>query len=217
MKNIKTDVSDRRRSLIEAAGTLIVVKGDPRLVGTREIVAKAGASKSAIDYYFRNKAGLVEAVYAEVRHLYERDAVLEYVEAHRAFLGDRSRHKRLLEDILEAYFGFFAQLSGDDWRARLCIRVLKNNSPRSCEFLKARFDASISALFEVYRAVTGRADLQELYACYESYFLPIAAKFLSNYDRKKMERSIGLPTTYDRYLLDHCKKQLVRQWCGEGN
>lgn len=62
--------SDTRRRLLEAAGEVFAERGF-RDATIREIVARAGANIAAVNYHFRDKAGL----YAEVLEHFARESV----------------------------------------------------------------------------------------------------------------------------------------------
>lgn len=58
-------VDDARSRIVEAAVALFAVKGADD-VSLRELTAKAGVNGAAVNYYFGSKAGLEEAVFADV-------------------------------------------------------------------------------------------------------------------------------------------------------
>ena len=102
VRKCKEDAEKTRKAVLESALDVFAEKGYAKTTFD-EIAARAGFTKGAIYWYFRNKADLVAAL------------IVEYVQRQQKEIVASLPEENTLEDLLK-YFQKWAKLSRDDMR-----------------------------------------------------------------------------------------------------
>jgi TetR/AcrR family transcriptional regulator, regulator of cefoperazone and chloramphenicol sensitivity len=109
-----------RAQLIDAAGQLFAERGFAG-VSVRDIVAAAKTHLSAINYHFRDKAGLYRACVESALATPKLDAIQ---------LSDlqTGEPRKMLRKVVAALVGDSAVAPADSWKSRLYLRLLDDHS-----------------------------------------------------------------------------------------
>ena len=102
VRKSKEDAEKTRQAVLESALDIFAEKGYAKATFD-EIAARAGFTKGAIYWYFRNKADLVAAL------------IMEYVQRQQKEIAESLPEGNTLDDLL-VYFQKWASLSRDDMR-----------------------------------------------------------------------------------------------------
>lgn len=176
MKRKNKGAVGERGRLIEAAGRLLALKSDPKLVSVREILALAKVEKARAQSLFKNKGELFEAVYCKISEMYERDPIRKYLESHRGLLCTRRGQALFLSGLVDELNSFFENMRGT-WRGALC-GLLGRKNPEFMGFnLCRQFECSMASWCEIFEAISGHCDIFEASAKYSGIIMPIALRF----------------------------------------
>jgi AcrR family transcriptional regulator len=105
-----------RRKLVEAAGKLFADRGFAG-VGVRDIVAAAGVHLSAVNYQFRDKAGLFRACIVEAVSMPRFDAIDDDALV-------RAEPRDMLVKLVTLLMADMRESGAESWRSRLALRAL---------------------------------------------------------------------------------------------
>ena len=202
---------NKRQALIEAAVRLMVEKGDSRLVSTRAIVSMAQTSKSAIDYHFGNKAGLVEAVLDNIRKRHNCHCISGYYNKHRSLLDSNEGKTLFVTGLLDAYQEFFKKNDNNSWHMLVRQRVIQSYHEVGGNLLSVFLESDVNAFYNIFHAITGRNSTDESYAWFMTIMLPLSTR---GYRKNKLMFSGNqtLSPDYDDYFLEFCKNKLLAGW-----
>ena len=173
---------NKRQALIEATGRLLVEMGDARAVSTRAIVANARTSKSAIDYHFGNKAGLLNAVLNELRQLHGSHCIADFLHENKNI-----------------------------WHILLRQKVVQSYHEIGNRILSSFLEADMRAFYMVFKKITGRKDVNEAYAWFMNIMLPLSTRGYRK-NKLTFNGEVALSPDYDEFYLEFCKKQLLTGW-----
>lgn len=135
---------ETKARIIEAAGHLFAERGYHG-VTIRDVMAKAGASLSALGYHFKDKDGLYRAV---LIHACESDlAESGAIDAH-----EPEHAKAALFDVCRSFINDFAH-PASDWKAMLLQRECIEPSPA----FKEIFDKYYRPQFDAIKRIVARA------------------------------------------------------------
>lgn len=188
-----------RLALLEAAGPVFADKGY-RQATVREIVRRAGASLGAINYHFRDKAGLYEEVLT-----YAHDATIAQ---YQAAIATETCPEQQLFRFVRAVLSH--RLATDDeyaWAGRVLATELVNMNEHNRDMLFRRVIAPRQALLaSVVRALMGAHVSDEIVM---SHTLGVMGQYILYYaSRPVVEMSYGrVLTTAD---LDWISRHITR-------
>lgn len=155
---------DRRDIILDAGEALFSMHGFHG-VAVREIAKEAGVDPALLNYYFKSKRGVFDAVF-------ERRA--EIVNEQRLQSLARYRDSTVVltvEGCLQAFFEPVLhkwEQGGDGWRNYLRLVALINNTPAwGGQTIARYFDPVIQKLIEMLQKALPRARLEDLYWCYQ--------------------------------------------------
>lgn len=213
MKDINTvQRQNKRQALIDAAVRLIVEKGDPRLASTRTIVSMAHTSKSAIDYHFGNKAGLITAVLDELRKMHNCHCISDYEEKNKDLLNTHAGKIKFVNGLLDSFQDFFQKNESNAWHILLRQRVIQSYHEIGGSILSIFLESDVNAFYGIFRKITGRNSADEAYAWFMTIMLPLSTR---GYRKNKLAfwgKHVELSLDYDEYFLAFCKKSLLNGW-----
>lgn len=202
---------NKRQALIEAAGKLLAEKGDARAVSTRAIVARARTSKSAIDYHFGNKAGLLNAVLNKLRQLHSCRCIADFLHENEAMLETRDGQIQFICQLLEEFQKYFMREEKNTWHILLRQKVVQSYHEIDNRILASFLEADMAAFYAVFKKTTGRDDANEAYAWFMNVMLPLATRGYRK-DKLDFNGELVLSPDYDDFHLEFCKKQLLTGW-----
>ncbi|HCT30429.1 MAG TPA: hypothetical protein DIW31_06785 [Bacteroidales bacterium] len=128
-----------RDKLIETAKELFLTKGVDR-VGVREIATKAGINLSLMNYYFRSKEMLFEAIFEML--INEKAGVLKQI---------LNSDKHLDEKIKEYVYGYIDMLVEDQLLVSFVLSVIHRNNDKI---------ASMKSIYNLYNTDVFAAQLK---------------------------------------------------------
>ena len=202
---------NKRQALIEATGKLLVEMGDARAVGTRAIVAYARTSKSAIDYRFSNKAGLLNAVLNELQQLHGSHCIADFLRENEKMLENRDGQIQFISLLLDEFQNYFRREEKNTWYILLRRKVVQSYYEIGNCILTSFFEADMKAFYTVFKKVTGRDDVNEAYAWFMNIMLPLSTRgFRKN--QLTFNGEVVLSPDYDGVYLEFCKRQLMAGW-----
>lgn len=202
---------NKRQALIDAAGKLLVEKGDARAVGTRAIVASARTSKSAIDYHFGNKAGLLNAVLNELRQLHGCHCIADFLHKNGKMLETREGQIQFISSLLDEFQKYFMREEKNTWHILLRQKVIQSYHEIGNRILASFLESDVEAFFTVFKKITGRDDMNEAYAWFMNVMLPLSTR---GYRKNKLNFNgdFALSPDFDEFYLEFCKRQLMAGW-----
>jgi AcrR family transcriptional regulator len=143
-----------RLRLIQAAGEVFAEKGF-RAAQVRDICRRANANVAAVNYHFRNKAALYEAV---LRHAH-RSAMEKYPLG--AALSQANPRKRLAS-LIEMFLRRLLEGGSPSWHAKLLMREFADPTPtlgRVCrDYFQPTFDLFRNALHPLVGSSSAQLD-----------------------------------------------------------
>jgi TetR/AcrR family transcriptional regulator, regulator of cefoperazone and chloramphenicol sensitivity len=117
-----------RRKLIEAAGRLFADRGFAG-VGVRSIVAAAGVHLSAVNYQFRDKAGLYRACVAEAVAMPRFDAIDDAALV-------RAEPRDMLVKLVSLLMIDMRESGAEAWRSRLALRAIMDDDAETLDLIE---------------------------------------------------------------------------------
>lgn len=206
-----TNRENKRQALIEATGKLLVEKGDSRVVSTRAIVERAHTSKSAIDYHFGNKAGLLRAVLNELRQMHGCRCISDFLRKNEEKLENRAGQIQFVSDLLNEFQHYFMREEKNSWHILLRQKVIQSYHEIGNGILSSFLENDVQAFYRIFKRITGKDDINEAYAWFMNIMLPLSTR---GYRKNKLffNGELVLSSDYDEFYLDFCKKQLMFGW-----
>lgn len=141
---------DTRLRLIQAAGEVFARNGF-RGAQVRDICRRAGANLAAVNYHFRNKAGLYEAVLSHTMQQASRKYPLETAVASHA--DPRARLAAMVEAFL------LRMLESNSPATKLMLRELADPTPALGRVCREHFRPNFEMFKQALRPLVGRAHL----------------------------------------------------------
>lgn len=142
-----------RRKLVEAAGKLFADRGFAG-VGVRDIVAAAGVHLSAVNYQFRDKAGLYRACIAEAVSMPRFDAIEDD-----ALL--RADPRDMLVKLVTLLMADMRESGAESWRSRLALRTLLEADDGTIDLIEQLATPKFRQLRAVLAAAAASGDGSE--------------------------------------------------------
>lgn len=209
----KKGQDNSRQALIDAAGMLIVEKGDSRVVTTREIIARAHITgKSTIDYHFGNKAGLLKAVFGELRQAYVNSTLAAYLKKHEDLLNTREGCIEFVKGMIDDCRNNHKRIKKHPWHWALSCRLAQNEEALVDYDMAEIYFEGTTAFYEIFRRITGRTDVNEAYMWFMSTIAVMTVRTFRLRQITRMGKELELNPDYDDQFAEFAKSQLLEGW-----
>jgi AcrR family transcriptional regulator len=138
--------------LIEAAGAVFAEKGF-RGAHVRDICRRAGANLAAVNYHFRNKAGLYEAVLRQAH----RSAMEKYPLEPALSQADP---RRRLSSVIETFLRRLLEGGWPSWHGKLMMREFADPTPALGRVCRDYFQPTFDLFKKTLRPLVGNSSAQ---------------------------------------------------------
>ncbi len=176
------------------------------------IVERAGASKTAIDWYFGGKAGLFEAVRQELRKISVGKCLETYFQKHKVLLENHDGQVEFVNGMLDAFQAFFQRKVNDPWLILLRQRVIQSYYEIGADVFGYFMESDVNAFYQVYRIITGRDSADEAYAWFMCIMLPLSTRSFRKHKMNFYGTQTALSPDFDTFFLESCKYKLLVGW-----
>ncbi len=157
------DGADRQNVILDAAEALFSIHGFHG-VTVRQVGKEAGVDPALLNYYFKSKGGLFDAVFlrrAEIVNANRLSSMARY-EAETQMLTVEGCLQSFFEPVLKWW-----ETGGQGWRNYMRLVAMANNTPIwGSETMARFFDPVIQHLIALLRRVLPEAADEDLYWCY---------------------------------------------------
>ena len=209
----KVGQDNSRQALIDAAGMLIVEKGDSRVVTTREIIARAHITgKSTIDYHFGNKAGLINAVFEELRRAYVHSTLATYLKKHEDLLNTREGCIEFVKGMIDDSRSYHKRIKEHPWHWALSCRLAQNEDDQVKFRMAEIYFEGTTAFYEIFRRITGKTDVNESYMWFMSTIAIMTLRAFRLRSMTTIGKNLELASDYDDQFAEFAKRLLLEGW-----
>lgn len=153
---------ETRTGLIMAAGELFAEYGLDG-VSVRDIANKAEANIGVIHYHFGGKDGLIEAVMDFAVELWKSDPLGGFLAERRYLLKTANGQNMVITGMVELFLEKLFSPEKPAWCCTLAFQIIQRDREISRRVFECADAPALRALVEVYRAVSGDADIERAY------------------------------------------------------